>query len=248
MHKLKQFALERKVLFIRVAAIFLPMVMMLLLLSQTVFAQTTYVITDGSRVLVHTTTATDPKRVLGEAGLTLGADDTYTAQASEINVQRSQCIRIDYYGEMMEVRSLGETVESLLRRQNLTWGEGDLISLPLDMQTYDGMELSVASILREEQIYTAALPYKTRYCNDAALPAGLQQVLTEGVDGQMRCTAAVTYRNGVETERTVLESVVTEQPVDALIARGTGPWPEPQTGAACPSSATAPSRCRQARC
>ena len=67
MHKIKRLALERKVLFIRVAAILLPLAIALLLLSQTAFAQTTYVITDGSRVLVHTTSATDPEDVLGEA-------------------------------------------------------------------------------------------------------------------------------------------------------------------------------------
>ena len=76
MHKIKRLALERKVLFIRVAAILLPLAIALLLLSQTAFAQTTYVITDGSRVLVHTTSATNPEAVLGEAGLKLGADDT----------------------------------------------------------------------------------------------------------------------------------------------------------------------------
>ena len=79
MHKDKQNTAERKNLFIRVAAIFIPVAVALLLLSQQVFAQTTYVITDGSRVLVHTTTATDPVIVLGEAGLELGADDKLEA-------------------------------------------------------------------------------------------------------------------------------------------------------------------------
>ena len=52
MHKFKQFALERKALFIRAAAILLPAAIALLLLSQTAFAQTTYVITDGDQVMI----------------------------------------------------------------------------------------------------------------------------------------------------------------------------------------------------
>lgn len=234
MHKLKRFALERKILFIRVAAIILPMAIALLLLSQTVFAQTTYVITDGNRVLVHTTSATDPEAVLGEAGLELGADDTYTTQASagvsEINVQRSQTIFIDYFGEQMEASSFGETVEELLGRLNLSWGENDVVSLPLDAETFDGMELAVANVLYEDQTYTKILSHGTLYCSDPALPAGTEKVLTEGVDGQAVCTATVTYVNGVEQERTVLSERVTSQPVDEVISVGTGTGTESGEG------------------
>lgn len=226
MHKFTRLALERKVLFIRVAAILLPLAIALLLLSQTAFAQTTYVITDGDRVLVHTTSATDPKAVLGEAGLELGADDTYTTQAvdgvAEITVRRSQNVTIDYYGEVMEEVSFGETVEELLTRLNLSWGQDDTISLPLDTETFDGMELAVARVVYQQQTYTAAVPYETVYCSDASIPEGMEVVLTEGEAGEMVCQAKVTYINGEESERTVLSERVTSQPVDKVVAVGCG--------------------------
>lgn len=99
MHEGKRFVTERKTLFVRCAALLFPMVCALTLLSQTVFAQNTYVITDGSRVLVHTTYATDPATVLGEAGLELGEEDTYITQSgdgiSEITVRRGQTDEIE---------------------------------------------------------------------------------------------------------------------------------------------------------
>ena len=70
MHKLKRFASKRKVLLIRTFAILIP-VCLVFLLSQTAFAKNTYVITDGDRVFTYTTSATDPRQVLGEAGLEL---------------------------------------------------------------------------------------------------------------------------------------------------------------------------------
>lgn len=226
MPKVKRFALERKILFIRVAAILVPLAIALLLLSQQVSAQTTYVITDGSRVLVHTTSATDPEIVLGEAGLELGADDTYTTQASdgvsEINVQRRQKLLVNYYGEQMEVTSQGETVEELLTRLNLSWDEDDIISKPLDTRVYDGMELTVAHVVRQIQTYTTVLPHETVYCADASLPEGAEEVVTAGVDGEVLCGAEVTYINGLETERTVLNQQVVIQPVSEVIAVGTG--------------------------
>ena len=226
MHILKMFALERKNLFIRVAALSIVLLLAVLLLSQTVFAETTYVITDGSRILVYTTTATDPETILDEAGLALGADDTYTIQAndgsSEITVQRSQTITLNHYGKEMEVTSLGETVEALLTRLNLPWGEDDVISAALDQETFDGMELTVSSVIQKEQVYTGTVPYETVYRDDAALPAGETVLVTEGVNGTSTCTALVTYINGEETERTLLSEKITIQPVSEVIAIGTG--------------------------
>jgi len=226
MHILKMFALERKNLFIRVAALVIVPLLVVLLLSQTVFAETTYVITDGSRILVYTTTATDPETILDEAGFALGADDTYTIQAndgsSEITVQRSQTISLNYHGKEMEVTSLGETVEELLTRLNLSWGEDDVISMAPDQETFDGMELTVSSIIQKEQTYTGTVPYETVYRDDATLPAGETVLITEGVNGTSTCTALVTYINGEETERTILSEKVTIQPVSEVIAMGTG--------------------------
>ena len=226
MHILKMFALERKNLFIRVAALVIVPLVVVLLLSQPVFAETTYVITDGSRVLVYTTTATDPEAILDEAGLALGADDTYTIQAndgsSEITVQRGQAISIHYYGKEMEVTSYGETVEALLTRLNLSWGEDDVISLDLDQDTFDGMELSISSVLQVEQTYTSVVPYDQVRCTDSSLSQGETVILTEGVNGTSICTAVVTYINGVETERRVLSERVTSQPISEVIAVGTG--------------------------
>lgn len=226
MHLCKRFALERKKRFIHLAAIGTVLAAVLLTVVLAASARTTYVITDGSRILVHATNATDPEIVLDEAGLELGADDTYTTQASggvsEINVHRSQRLTIDYYGERMEVTSQGETVEELLRRLNLSWQAEDAISAPLDALAYDGMELTVAHVVCQDQMYTAILPHETLYCRDASVPAGEEKVLTEGVDGEVLYHAAVTYVNGQESERLLLAQQVIAQPVHELIAIGSG--------------------------
>ena len=230
MHILKMSALERKNLFIRVAAFIIIPLIVVLLLSQPVFAETTYVITDGSRVLVYTTTATDPEAILDEAGFALSADDTFTMEAndgsSEITVQRGQAISLNYYGKEMELTSYGETVEELLTRLNLSWGEDDVISLDLDQDTFDGMELSISSIQQVEQTYTGTVPYDQIRCTDSSLPQGETVVLTEGVNGTSTCTALVTYVNGVETDRRVLSERVTSQPISEVVAVGTGTVPE----------------------
>jgi len=238
MSRLKRFALQRKVFFIRTAAIFLPVIIVLLLLSQTAFAKNTYVITDGSRVITYTTSATDPRTILGEAGLQLDENDTYTTQSgivtSEITVHRCQNISINYCGEEMTAASHGETVEELLCRLNLSLEETDHISHSLTDETHNGMRLCIDRIIRQEQTYSTALPHGTVYCYDPNLPTGMEEVIVEGVDGELLCTADVTYINGLESSRNVLSQTVLCNSVDEVIALGTGLAAAPASNADLP--------------
>lgn len=194
--------------------------------SQRMLSQTTYVITDGGRVLVRSTSAVCTDAVLGEAGLELGADDAYTTDTTEgvstINIRRGQKLRVNYYGKMLDVTSQGETVEALLSRLKLPWHEGDVISAPLDAQTYDGMELTVAHVVQKNQTYTEALKHETIRISDCTLPEGTEKVITPGADGELLCSSVVTYINGEETERVILSRQVVSQPVRRVIAVGTG--------------------------
>lgn len=230
MHENKRFARKkskkRNAFFIRIAALAIPLVCTLLLLSQTAFAQNTYVITDGSRVLVHTSSATDPKAILGEAGLELDKDDTYTTQAgngvSEITIRRSRAVTIDHCGETLEVTSLGETVEQLLSRLNIPLDGNTKVSVPLDSETYEGMAITISQTVRTQETYTTTIAHEVKRYYDPSLPAGAEKVLAQGQDGQMLCTANVVYVNGQEESRTVTQQTVSTQPMAKIVAVGSG--------------------------
>lgn len=218
---------NRTKLIVRIFALILPLLMLLPLLSQTAEAKpTTYVITDGDQVVVHTTNETDPHNVLEEAGLTLAAEDTFTTapgtDETEITVRRNQNITLNYCGEIMEVTSYGETVETMLDRLGLSAYGNHVANVSLYSMTYDGMSITVDDVLQMEQTYTQELPYKTSYIDDPSLPAGEQKVAVEGVAGQVRVTAAVTYKNSVEQSRTVLNETILRQSVDEVILVGSG--------------------------
>ena len=225
MQERKRNMAKRKKSIIRMAILAVPLVL-LLLLSQTAFAQNTYVITDGDRVIVHTSSATDPAAVLDEAGMALGADDTYTTQAgigiSEIKVQRSVSVTVDYCGELLTVNAKDETVESLLKRLNIQVDDSTAVSAPLEANVTEGMKLTVTRKVHNTETYTTAIPYETVYCYDTTLPAGQESVVTEGADGLLLCTANVMYLDGQETRRTITKQTVIRQPVNKVVAVGTG--------------------------
>lgn len=225
MSKRKRFASGQNMFLIRSAAVIFSAAL-ILLLTQPVFAQNTYVITDGTRVITYTTTATDLETVLGEVGLELSEDDTYTTQArlgtAEITVHRSQTIHIDLYGSELTATSHGETVGELLQRLNISVGENDVVSRPLDDLTFDGLKLRVDQVVTQQQTYTSTIPHGVSSCYDVTLPDGMAEVIAEGVDGEILCTAQVTYVNGQEVSREVLSEQMTIAPVNEVIALGTG--------------------------
>ncbi len=191
----------------------------------TASAETTYMINDNGRVSYYTTSATDPEEVLDQAGLELGIDDTYTTEESigytGIYVKRVQMVTIDNGGQILKTGTYGETVEKLLSRLNVTLGEDDQISVGLDEQTYDGMEIVIDRVTYATETYSRTLPYTTEYIASPDLPEGEEQVITAGCDGEELCTAMVTYENGQETHRNVTRSRTTVEPVNQVIAVGT---------------------------
>jgi len=180
---------------------------------------------------VHTSSATDPATVLTEAGLALGADDTYTTQTgigvSEITVQRSHVVTVDNGGTVMEVATTDETVGELLSRLGISLEGHVAVSVPLEMDTYSGLTITLSRTVQDVQTYTTAIAHDVTYYNDYSLPKGTNLVITEGQDGQMLCTATVVYVDGVETNRTVTEQTVVQQPVSEVIAVGVGCEPLP---------------------
>lgn len=207
------------------AALALAAALALSLLIQTVSAKT-YVITDGDRIVTYTSFATDPGEVLGQMGLALGEGDSYTTEAVEggsaITIQRTRDVTIQYHGQTMLVSGSGETVGELLSRLNLGITGEDVVSCGLDENTFQGMEIRIDREITREEVYTKVIPHEVQRCRDAALPEGVEEVLIEGVDGEMQCVATVTYRNGEEIQRKVRSETVLRAPVTEIIGVGAG--------------------------
>ena len=227
MQKVKQFAFERKDLCIR-AAVALGLVLALVLtLSLTVFAETTYMIYDGERQLVHKTDATEPAEVLEEAGLELSAHDQITHEegflSATITIRRAVNMVIDYRGQVMDVVAYeDETLAAILERLELTLDEKDVLSQDLQTLAYEGLNFSVTFIEVKEEVYNETVPFKTSTVKDDNMKKGAEKVRTEGKNGEKIVTASVTYVNGVESQREILNEEVTTEPVEEVVAVGTG--------------------------
>lgn len=194
------------------------------LLSLTVFAQNSYVITDGDNVTVHKSFSTDPDEVLVEVGIELSEEDTYTTTyndgVSRIDIQRMQLVTVIYQGERSVIGTYGETVGSLLRRMGITLADGDVLSCEAEHPTFDGLTVEILHREIQTETYEEIIPYTTNYFEDPKLGPEEALVLVEGVDGTVRYTAQVVYENGVEVSRQITDEEILTTPVTCLIVRG----------------------------
>ena len=218
----------------RIAAVILPLLVMVLLMTQVAFAKTTYVINDGGNIVVHTTFATDPAEVLDEAGLELGENDTYTSTEgigiSSIHIQRLQEVTVVCGDQHYTLTTYGEKVAELLHRDRIVWDENDILSVDPNEETYDGMHIVIQRVDLVEEYFTESIPYETWHEFNEDMSRGTTEVITDGVPGTLTCTTTITYIDGVEVDRQVTNKVVTTAPITEVIAVGTAAGVKPVEG------------------
>lgn len=220
------FIVKKNNLLVRIVALLMCVICTVMVLSQTVFARNTYVITDGSEVKIHSTYTTDPAQILNEAGVELSEDDIYTTQAGdgmeEITVRRGQIITVNNCGKETKVSSYGETVEELLTRLDIQVGYDCVLSADLEDMTYDGMDLFIRRVEESARYYYKDIAYETIYCYNATLPADYSEVVKAGVPGKLLCNAEATVVNGEEQTRALRSQVVVAEPESEIVVVGTG--------------------------
>lgn len=193
-------------------------------LSLTVFAQNSYLITDGDYVTVHRSYSTDPDVVLDEAGIELSEEDTYTTTyrngVSRIDIQRMQMVTVIIAGEQNVIGTYGETVKTLLDRMGIVPGTGDILSCEEDTPTYDGMVIELKHKEIKQAEYDESVPFDTKYYEDPELAPGEEITLIEGVDGVIHYTTQLVYENGELVSEDVIDEETTTKMVTRLVVRG----------------------------
>lgn len=204
----------------RLSAVLIMLAILATLFALPAFAQTTYVITDGDNVIVHTTNSTDMREIILEAGLDLGVSDTYTTQETggipEIIINRVKMVTVDDGGQLSVLGVYGGTVSTVLDTLHITLGENDRISCAPDTEVYDGMSVAITRVEYETLAYDKVLPHQVLTYESDSLSGQENKILVPGADGRLHVTEQITYVNGQETSRTTLNMQVMEPAVDEI--------------------------------
>ena len=84
--------------------------------------------------------------------------------------------------------------------------------------------------------YTESIPYESEVVESDSKYKSYREVTTQGREGEQRITAQVTYTNGVETSRVVLDTSVISEPVNEVITQGTKTYTAPSSSSGSSSA------------
>lgn len=122
----------------------------------------------------------------------------------------------------------GDTPIGIADRNNIPYSEFLKYNPDIEEKCFVGdtvvisrSEPLVTVMVKKEIGYTQSIPYTTIKTNDSTQYVGVTRIKTRGKNGEKYITAKVTYIGGVETDREILSTVVTKEPVSQQLLVGT---------------------------
>lgn len=215
------------------------------------------VIVDGNVKQLVMSAYQTPKQIAKHAGIELQDEDLANVEVSSnfvsdgasirMTIDRALPIQLKLYGKVGTVYTQATTVGELLREKNISLGKNDDMSLPANTPITSNMALGIWRNGKQTITQEEAVPFETEKIKDANREASFKQVNTPGVNGKKMVTYEIVMQDGQEVSRTVIQTVVTQQPVKQVETVGAkfnytgGPLSEAQITALgmCESGMTA---------
>jgi len=139
----------------------------------------------------------------------------------EIEVEKAFPVAVKDGKEEKELWTTGGTVNELLEANDISVKKKDKVKPGLDKQVKKDMEVSIVQIKTDEEEVEESIPFETEEEDDDSLEKGETRTVTEGKEGTLRKTFEITYENGKEANREVVDEEVIEEEQNEVIAIGT---------------------------
>ncbi len=176
---------------------------------------------------VETGTATVGEFLL-EQGLGLRTEDTVlpTREARIIpgihiwfEPARSLTIQVD--GKKQTIQTRAKTNEDVLLEQQIILDEDDLVEPGRETVAGGGATLQITRVEIREEYRDVPIEYTTEVAEDSELSWRVKKVIQKGEKGTKRTTYRVSYHDGKEVRRKILETKILREPVVEKVVQGT---------------------------
>lgn len=189
-----------------------------------------YVVRDNGKELAAISAHTSARLIAEAAGLNLKpADKVEFAKPSdlapsaigrEVIVTRSKTVVVSIYGSLQTVQTNASLYSELLKELGITPAEDDEVTPVLSTLIVDGGQLFInrngIKVVSEEVI----IEPEVEYIQDNDLTIGSSVVRDPGKPGKKLVTYEIITQNDVEVSRKEISSVLVEQSVKKIVARG----------------------------
>lgn len=185
------------------------------------------IVVDGKSIEV-TTFRSNVTQILKTNNIALGAKDQITVSldskvkhGDKIYIKKAVDIKVMVDGNELNIKSAENTVEDMLRAENIVLKDEDKIT-PLKYQSLkSGLQVKITRVNTEILQEIKAIDYATEFKNSAELDKGAKKVIQKGQTGQKVIISSVVYENGKEISRKLVSESLKSNPIKEIIALGT---------------------------
>ncbi|NLJ99827.1 MAG: DUF348 domain-containing protein [Clostridia bacterium] len=183
---------------------------------------------DGKAVETVSTHASKVGDLLKQEGIELGPQDIVEPaldenikDGSEVSIMRAFDVQVIVEGEKREITTCKNRVEDILAGAGIPLGENHVVRPSLKKEINEPGVIRVSRVDKEHVTIDEKIPHEVINENDANLARGSTRVKQKGADGLKRKIVEVTFVDGEETERKLVETKIVRQPRSKIVAKGT---------------------------
>ncbi|MFA5961426.1 MAG: G5 domain-containing protein [Parcubacteria group bacterium] len=140
---------------------------------------------------------------------------------TSMQIRRAAKIKILVDGKKIENHTLANNLVLALAENNVTLGRLDKTTPDKNSPLMDNLEITVTRINVEEKVIPEDIAFKTTEKTDSKLCWREKKVEIAGQKGIREVKYKITYKDGKEVSRVVLEKNITKEPVTEVVVQGT---------------------------
>lgn len=158
---------------------------------------------------------------LGEKDYIFPAMDTKIFPGQRIIIERALPVAIEVDGKNIKIDTLGTSVGDAINEANITLSHADKVAPDLNSMLSPNLNIKITRINFEEITNEEDIPFQTVEKEDNTVLWRKKAVKQQGETGTREKTYKVTYTNSKETNRVLIGTKITKQPVSQINVVGT---------------------------
>ncbi len=138
-----------------------------------------------------------------------------------LQIKRALKIKIEVDGKTLNTYTLQNNIQDTLHENKVILGRLDKVSPNKTFPPNQNLKIVVTRINIEEKIISEDIDFPIIYKNDSKLSWREEKIQEPGEKGIREVKYKITYQNGKEISRVVLEKNITQKPVAQTVVKGT---------------------------
>lgn len=188
-------------------------------------------IVEGSQKIFTFSAETTARSIADQAGITVYPEDyvnivpvtNFVEQPTlgeQVVIDPATPVNLNVYGTQTLVRTHATTVSALLSDEHISLSSNDTVQPSLSTSLTSGSQVFLIHHGTQIQTVTQLIPMPVQTIQDDSLTFGTSAIRQNGSTGQELLTYEENLQNGQVVSRTLIQTVVTQQPVTEIVAEG----------------------------